>query len=73
MNMNGKFIICCNFKKLASIKMPLSPEDSAKAAVLVEEGRSYRYVAEKQKLLIHCPKEAMSSSSQQPSGTGFKC
>lgn len=26
--------------------MPLSPEDSAKAAVLVEEGRSYRYVAE---------------------------
>ncbi|PSN38135.1 hypothetical protein C0J52_08229 [Blattella germanica] len=33
-------------KKLASIKMPLSPEDSAKAAVLVEEGRSYRYVAE---------------------------
>ncbi|PSN34354.1 hypothetical protein C0J52_22731, partial [Blattella germanica] len=33
-------------KKLASIKMPLSPEDSAKAAVFVEEGRSYRYVAE---------------------------
>ncbi|PSN44771.1 hypothetical protein C0J52_05592 [Blattella germanica] len=32
--------------KLASIKMPLSPEDSAKAAVLDEEGRSYRYVAE---------------------------
>ncbi|PSN54180.1 hypothetical protein C0J52_03572 [Blattella germanica] len=41
-----KFIIFCNFKKLASIKMPLKPEDSAKAAVLVEEGRSYRYVAE---------------------------